>query len=110
MVAEKKIDRARSITVARLEKQYILGAQRPGGDNSSVKREDSSSSNGVGDSSDRVVELEEARNKAAAISEKQKEQLEKLEAENSKLLTQVTELNMKVREHIPPFLTLLRIN
>ncbi|EEQ90149.1 E3 ubiquitin-protein ligase bre1 [Blastomyces dermatitidis] len=95
MVAEKKIDRARSLTVARLEKQYILGAQRPGGDNSSVKREDSSSSNGVGDSSDRVAELEEGRNRAVAILEKQKEQLEKLEAENSKLLTQVTELNMK---------------
>ncbi|OJD22301.1 hypothetical protein ACJ73_06352 [Blastomyces percursus] len=96
MVAEKKIDRARSLTVARLEKQYILGAQRPGGDNLSVKREDSSSSNGVGDSSDRVAELEEGRNRAIAISEKQKEQLEKLETENSKLLTQVTEFNMKL--------------
>ncbi|PGH02690.1 E3 ubiquitin-protein ligase bre1 [Helicocarpus griseus UAMH5409] len=95
MVAEKKIDRARSMTVARLEKQYILGAQRPGGDTSSMKREDSSSSNGVGDSSERVAELQEARNRATAVSEKQKEQLEKLEAENSKLLTQVTELNFK---------------
>ncbi|KAK2811784.1 E3 ubiquitin-protein ligase bre1 [Emmonsiellopsis sp. PD_5] len=95
MVAEKKIDRARSLTVARLEKQYLLGAQRPGGDNSPVKREESTSSNGVGDSSENAVELEEARNRAAAVSEKQKEQLEKLEAENTKLLTQVTELNVK---------------
>ncbi|EEH16818.2 E3 ubiquitin-protein ligase bre1 [Paracoccidioides brasiliensis Pb03] len=95
MVAEKKIDRARSLTVARLEKQYILGAQRPVGDNSSTKKEETSSSNGVVDPSDRVVELEEARNRSAAVSEKQKEQLEKLEAENSRLLNQVTELNMK---------------
>ncbi|EDN04578.1 E3 ubiquitin-protein ligase bre1 [Histoplasma capsulatum] len=95
MVAEKKIDRARSMTVARLEKQYILGAQRPSGDNSAYKREDISSSNGVGDPSDRITELEGARNRAVAISDKQKEQLEKLEAENSKMLTQITELNIK---------------
>lgn len=108
MVAEKKIDRARSMTVARLEKQYILGAQRPSGDNSAYKREDISSSNGVGDPSDRITELEGARNRAVAISDKQKEQLEKLEAENSKMLTQITELNIKV-SIIPFILTPLYI-
>ncbi|KAL1959349.1 hypothetical protein VTO42DRAFT_2152 [Malbranchea cinnamomea] len=95
MVAEKKLDRARSMTVAKMEKQYILGPQRPSGDYSSVKREDSSSANGSADALEKIAELEAANNKAIAISEKQKEQLEKLEAENSKLLAQITELNIK---------------
>jgi E3 ubiquitin-protein ligase BRE1 len=96
MLAEKKIDRARSLTVAKLEKQYLLGAQKPGGDNSSVRREDSSSANGAADSTERIAELEEAHNRTVVISDKQKEQLEQLEAENSKLVTQITNLNMKV--------------
>lgn len=91
MVAEKKLDRARSLTVAKLEKQYLLGAQRPGGDSA---REDGSA-NGVS-GAERNAELEEAHQKALAISEKQKEQLEKLEAENAKLMSQITELNIKV--------------
>lgn len=91
MVAEKKLDRARSLTVAKLEKQYLLGAQRPGGDSA---REDGSA-NGVSGAG-RNAELEEAHQKALAISEKQKEQLEKLEAENAKLMSQITELNIKV--------------
>jgi len=104
MVAEKKIDRARSITVARLEKQYLLGAQKPGGDNSLIRREDSSSINGTGDGTERIAELEEAHNRTLAISDKQKEQLERLEAENSKLVTQITDLNVKVTlpSHLQP--------
>lgn len=98
MVAEKKLDRARSLTVAKLEKQYLLGAQKPAGDTTSVKREESGSPNGVSDSGDRAVELEEARNKAQVIVEKQKEQLEKLEAENLKLTGQLTEASLKVSD------------
>ncbi|KAL2007265.1 hypothetical protein VTN00DRAFT_8703 [Thermoascus crustaceus] len=93
MVAEKKLDRARSLTVAKLEKQYLLGAQRPGGDSATGNREDAGV-NGVS-GADRNAELEEAHHKAVAISEKQKEQLEKLEAENAKLMSQITEINMK---------------
>lgn len=96
MVAEKKIDRAKSLTVARLEKQHIFGAQRHTGDNSSMKREESSGSNGAIDSSEKSSELEASYNKTLAISQTQKEQLEKLEAENSKLSTQITDLNVKV--------------
>lgn len=98
MVAEKKIDRARSMTVARLEKQHILGPQKPGGD-PSVKREDTSIANGTSDTPERLIELEESHNKNTAVSEKQKEQLEKLESENSKLISQVTELKVKVWQH-----------
>lgn len=94
MVAEKKLDRARSLTVAKLEKQYLLGAQRPGGDSATGNREDAGV-NGVS-GAERNAELEEAHHKAVAISEKQKEQLEKLEAENAKLMSQITEINLKV--------------
>lgn len=99
MVAEKKLDRARSLTVAKLEKQHILGPQRLGGDSSSSAPREESSANGTPDNGERNADLEEAYNKSQAISEKQKDQLEKLEAENSKLITQITELNLKVRLH-----------
>ncbi|OJJ97302.1 hypothetical protein ASPACDRAFT_54037 [Aspergillus aculeatus ATCC 16872] len=95
MVAEKKLDRARSVTVAKLEKQYILGAQRPGGDSASGQRDEPSASNGATPSGERSPALDEAHNKLAAISEKQKEQLQKLEAENAKLISQITDLNIK---------------
>ncbi|KAE8357984.1 BRE1 E3 ubiquitin ligase-domain-containing protein [Aspergillus caelatus] len=95
MVAEKKLDRARSLTVAKLEKQYILGPQRPGGDSASGQREEQSVSNGATPSAERGPELDEAHNKLVAISEKQKEQLQKLEAENANLLSQITDLNIK---------------
>ncbi|RAK79724.1 E3 ubiquitin-protein ligase BRE1 [Aspergillus fijiensis CBS 313.89] len=95
MVAEKKLDRARSVTVAKLEKQYILGAQRPGGDSASGQRDEPSASNGATPSGERSPALDEAHNKLAAISERQKEQLQKLEAENAKLLSQITDLNIK---------------
>lgn len=96
MVAEKKLDRARSVTVAKLEKQYILGAQRPGADNASGSREEPSATNGVATRGERNPELEETHHKLVAVSEKQKEQLQKLESENASLLNQVTELNIKV--------------
>lgn len=95
MVAEKKLDRARSVTVAKLEKQYILGAQRPGGDSAPANREEQSPVNGVTPSRERSTDVEDAHNKLAAVSEKQKEQLRKLETENSNLLNQITGLKVK---------------
>lgn len=88
MVAEKKLDRARSLTVAKLEKQYILGAQRPGGDSASGHREEQSPVNGAS-GAERNLELEETHKRLVAVSEKQKEQLQKLETENAGLLSQI---------------------
>lgn len=96
MVAEKKLDRAKSTTAAKLEKQYIFGAQRPGAENDSGTREESTPANGT-PASERAPELEVAHQRLVAESEKQKEQLQKLEAENASLLNQVTDLNIKVR-------------
>ncbi|CAG8896496.1 unnamed protein product [Penicillium egyptiacum] len=94
LVAEKKLDRAKSLTVAKLEKQQSMGIQRPG-DTAQSKREESSPANGGTPAGDRNPELEEANNKLTAISEKQKEQVRKLEAENASLLGQITEIKIK---------------
>ncbi|KAJ5806019.1 uncharacterized protein N7503_003621 [Penicillium pulvis] len=95
MMAEKKLDRARSLTAAKLEKGYIMGSQRPGSDGVQTKREESSPANGGTPAGDRSVELEESNNQLAVMSEKQKEQLQKLETENANLLTQITEVKIK---------------
>ena len=100
MVAEKKLDRARSLTVAKLEKQYMLGGQRPSSEGAQSKREESSPANGSTPVGERSAELEETNNRLNAVSEKQKEQLQKLEAENADLLGQITELKIKVRSRI----------
>lgn len=96
MMAEKKLDRARSLTAAKLEKGYIMGSQRPGSDGVQAKREESSPANGGTPAGDRSVELEESNNQLAVVSEKQKEQLQKLETDNANLLTQITEVKIKV--------------
>ncbi|KAJ5166386.1 uncharacterized protein N7482_005167 [Penicillium canariense] len=95
MVAEKKLDRARSLTVAKLEKQFMMGGQRPSSEGAQAKREESSPANGGTPVGERSTELEETNNKLSATSEKQKEQLRKLEAENANLLGQITELKTK---------------
>ncbi len=100
MVAEKKLDRARSVTVAKLEKQYILGAQRPGGDSASGNREEPPSTNGATPTGERTPESDEFYSRLSAVSEKQKDQLQKLEAENANLLAQITDISIKVCDFI----------
>ena len=95
MVAEKKLDRAKSTTVAKLEKQALLGAQKSLEDDGSPGKREEKRSNGVVENGDAIAELEESHNKALAVLQKQQEQMEKLEAENSKLTTQLTELITK---------------
>ncbi len=96
MVAEKKIDRAKSTTVAKLEKQALLGgAKAVAEDSGSVKKEEPTT-NGVTDNSEELAEMEREYNKAAAASEKQKLQLENLQEENTKLTAQITELTSKI--------------
>jgi E3 ubiquitin-protein ligase BRE1 len=94
MTAERKIDRVKSVTVAKLEKQALLGATKPSEDGGPVKREDGQA-NGTTDNSEELADLEQQLNKTAAVSEKQKEQLEKLEEENAALTKQLTELQAK---------------
>ncbi|MCJ1420797.1 E3 ubiquitin-protein ligase bre1 [Xylographa parallela] len=94
MVAEKKLDRARSLTVAKLERQAIAGGRSETGSGvDGVNKNDLP--NGQVESSDNLAEAETVRKEAVAASEKQKEQIEQLATENEKLLSQVTLLTSK---------------
>ncbi|RMZ82753.1 hypothetical protein DV738_g1541, partial [Chaetothyriales sp. CBS 135597] len=93
--AEKKIDRAKSTTVAKLEKQALLGAtKRDVDDTLSVKKEESAV-NGTTDHSEELAEMELQFNKASAASEAQKKHIEKLQEENAKLQSHITSLQSK---------------
>ena len=95
MVAEKKIDRAKSMTVAKLERQPLLGGAKTVAEDAANVKKDEPATNGVSDNSEELAEMEREYNKASAASEKQKLQLEKLQEENDKLTTQITELTSK---------------
>ena len=98
MLAEKKLDRSKSATVAKLEKQVIAGGRNDAG--SGLVGGNQDSTNGLTDpkidSGEELLEAEEARKVAVVESAKRKEQLESLEVENAKLTTQMTNLNNKL--------------
>lgn len=97
MMAEKKYDRAKSTAVAKLEKQALLGAHKSSANEASVVKREESETNGTLESTESIAKFEETNNRLLASSQKQKEQIEGLEAENAKLTTQLTELKVKVR-------------
>ncbi|KAL8796059.1 MAG: hypothetical protein Q9195_001635 [Heterodermia aff. obscurata] len=92
MLAEKKLDRVKSTTVQRLERQAISGG----------KSESGSGLGGAADSDESKVdtealfEAEKGRKEAVASFEKQKEHLAALEADNEKLTAQVTTLENRI--------------
>ena len=99
MVAEKKLDRAKSLTVAKLERQAVVGGRSDTGsglggaaDGSSVKNE---TTNGQVDN-EAFVEADQARKEALATSVKQAEQIEQLAADNDKLNTQIMSLQSRL--------------
>lgn len=95
MLAEKKLDRSKSATVARLEKQAINGGRSEAG--SGLGGNNQEATNGPteskSDTGEKLLAAEGARNEATAESAKLREQLESLETENSKLTAQLTSLN-----------------
>ena len=101
MVAEKKLDRAKSLTVAKLERQALASGRYDTGSGLSSSGVDGQGggkndlSNGLTENGETLAEVEEARKEAVAASAKQKEQLERIEAENEKLISQLTALNVK---------------
>ena len=104
MVAEKKLERAKSAAVAKLERQAVLGGRNDSGsglggtgDGTTNANKDSAGGvNGVADGNDSAAYAESSRREAVAVAEKQKEQIEKLESENEKLTAQVRALNIKL--------------
>ena len=91
MLAEKKLDRVKSTTVQKLERQAISGGQSESG----------SGLGGATDGKDSKVdsealfEAEKSRKEAFASCEKQREQLAALEADNEKLTAQITTLETR---------------
>ena len=98
MLAEKKLDRSKSATVAKLEKQAITGGRSDvgsglGGGNSDLANGQTDSK---ADPGEELLEAEEARKEAVVESLKRKEQLGSLEADNVQLTSQITTLNNRI--------------
>ena len=101
MMAEKKLDRAKSMTVAKLERQATAGGRSESGSGlaGGIDGQGSGKSdipNGQNDNGERLMEIESARREAVAALSVKHEQLEKLGAENEKLTSQVTSLTIKL--------------
>ena len=100
MVAEKKLDRSKSVTVLKLERQAISGGKSDsgsglgGGTDSSGKQIVNGAEN-----SETLVEVERSRQETLAASTKLQEQVDQLTAEKAALDTQNTELKMKASCH-----------
>jgi E3 ubiquitin-protein ligase BRE1 len=100
MVAEKKLDRAKSQTVAKIEKQAIMGGGNDagsglGGNLDTKGKGQKENTNGTVDH-DVHNEVEVARKEAVAATEKQKEQLDQLQTQNDMLSQQITALNIRL--------------
>ncbi|KAL9091873.1 MAG: hypothetical protein Q9165_004625 [Trypethelium subeluteriae] len=99
MVAEKKLERAKSVAVQKLERQATFGGRSESGSGISgdaipaVKQE---VTNGVLEDGASTSEAEAARKEAVAASEKRKEQLEQLESENKRLTEELTAFNIRM--------------
>ncbi|KAI9881338.1 MAG: E3 ubiquitin-protein ligase bre1 [Pleopsidium flavum] len=104
MVAEKKLERAKSAAVAKLERQAIFGGRSESGSglggagegSANVRKDSTGGVNGIAETTDSAADAESGRREAMAVAEKQKEQLEKLENENEKLTGQLTALSVKL--------------
>ncbi|KAI9847801.1 MAG: E3 ubiquitin-protein ligase bre1 [Sclerophora amabilis] len=103
MMAEKKLDRAKSAAVAKLERQAIFGGGNDSGSGigggegpTTVEKESRDAVNGVVEHNELNADADLRRRQAIAVSEKQKAQLEKLETENEKLTNQVTTFTVKI--------------
>ncbi|KAI9768428.1 MAG: E3 ubiquitin-protein ligase bre1 [Geoglossum simile] len=93
MVAEKKLDRAKSQSVAKLERQAIFAGSTEAGGDTTNKTEAPDAVNGIVDGSG---DTDAGRREAIVVATKRKEQLEKLESENGKLTEIITTMNIRL--------------
>ncbi|KAH0566309.1 hypothetical protein GP486_000280 [Trichoglossum hirsutum] len=96
MLAEKKLDRAKSQSVAKLERQAIFAGCNEAGGEIANKTEASGAVNGVASHGDGSADADVGRREAVAVTVKQKEQLEKLESENEKLTGSVSAMTVRL--------------
>lgn len=93
LMAEKKMDRAKSAAVQKLESQAIMGSGNPDRsgttDSKAARATDSSDTNGQLDAAASAAN-DTARREAQAVSEKRKLQNDQLDAENKRLTDELT--------------------
>ncbi|KAF1346640.1 BRE1 E3 ubiquitin ligase-domain-containing protein [Delphinella strobiligena] len=98
LMAEKRMDRAKSAAVQKLESQAMMGGNSDAakvGERKSSKAVDSAETNGDVDSATRAA-FDTARKEALAAAEKRKLQTEQLEAENKRLTEDLTAARTKL--------------
>ncbi|KAL9602594.1 MAG: hypothetical protein Q9219_001738 [cf. Caloplaca sp. 3 TL-2023] len=98
MVAEKKVDRQRSSTVARLEAQAIAGGRNETGSGLGSTQDGAGSDTNVERGGHALFEAEKARLEAVAASTRQQEQIETLETENEKSRAEYTALSARLTQ------------
>ncbi|KAL7267976.1 E3 ubiquitin-protein ligase bre1 [Rhizina undulata] len=99
MTAEKKVDRLRSQTLAKIERQAMFNSnissagKKDGGTTDEQSAKDREINAKVAEGN--VADAEQARKEAQAIASKQKEELQQLQADNARLSEQVTTFTIK---------------
>ncbi|KAK4501521.1 hypothetical protein PRZ48_007330 [Zasmidium cellare] len=101
MTAERKLDRAKSTQVAKLEKQAIMGgnggnASPTNGKAAAIPGKEQTEVNGELENGIASAEAEAARQEAIAAAEKQKAQLEEIEIENERLTNELSAARTKL--------------
>ena len=101
-VAEKKLDRVKSQAVQKLEQQGMSSSMHKGASSANQASSDAAADRPPGSAVDPAlseanVNLEITRKEAVAVAEKQKEQIDQLQAENVTLNERVTNFTIKVR-------------
>lgn len=100
LTAEKKVDRLKSQTLARIERQAMSNAGA-GPESRDTKLTDEEQSAKDREISEKVAEghyadVEQARKEAQAIASKQKEEIQRLQVDNHRLSGEVTTFTIKV--------------
>ncbi|KAL9587749.1 MAG: hypothetical protein Q9212_000041 [Teloschistes hypoglaucus] len=96
MLAEKKVDRQKSQTVARLEAQAIAGGQNETGSGLGRGPDEETGDLKAEGGGQALIEAEKARKEAVAAFTKQQEQMESLETENEKFRAENTTLSARL--------------
>ena len=101
MTAERKLDRAKSSQVQKLERQAIMGSNGDGASPTTSKaavlpKREHAETNGELENGIDTAEAEALRKEAIAIAEKQKAQVEEIEAENERLTNELSAARTKL--------------
>lgn len=101
MMAEKKLDRAKSTQVLKLERAAMMGGNGESASPSTSKKAstpkpEKPETNGELENGISSTEAESARKEALAVAEKQKAQLDEIEFENSRLTNDLSAARTKI--------------